>query len=223
KTKSTTFIAGLNANNALLYKGSVPWAVHIWSSYDNGTIHQIFKGPNLIGQQTFFSGKNGHFNDPVLEVSHVFQQNDTTVWLSTNEGLVKLNPVFNRYSIFKRWQHQIVRELRYTALSPKGLLWVGSGPDGIYTFDVNTNQFIDNFRNDKLDPFSICSNNIVSLYFDRSGNIWCGSYGNGSSFTNIGNNFFRTHISRNETQAWKGNNVISWLGFDPHENLWCIF
>ena len=96
-------------------------------------------------------------------------------------------------------------------------------PGGIYTFDVNTNQFIDNFRNDKLDPFSICSDNIVALYFDRTGNIWCGSYGNGSSYTNIENIFFANHISKNETQAWKGNNNISWLGSDPHENLWCMF
>ena len=67
-------------------------------------------------------------NPGIGSVLHVFQQNDTTVWLSTNEGLVKLNPVTNKYSIFKSWKNQIVRELRYAALSPKGQLWVGSGP-----------------------------------------------------------------------------------------------
>ena len=66
----------------------------------------------------------------------------------------------------------------------------GNRPQGVYTFDINKDQFIDNFRNSKLDPFSICSDNIVSLYFDRMGNIWCGSYGDGSSYANTRKYFF---------------------------------
>ncbi len=220
-TKSTSFISELNTNHALFYKGSAQ-TVHIWSAYDIGTIHQICRNSELIGQQTYFSGKNDPLNNPALEVTHVFQQNDTIVWLSTNEGLVKLNPALNKYRIFNRWQNQIVRELRYAALSPKGHLWVGSGPAGIYSFDVNTNQFIDNFRNNKLDVFSICSDNIVSLYFDKTGNIWCGSYGNGSSYAGTENILFSSHFSKNETQAWNGNNNISWLGSDLHDNVWCM-
>ena len=45
-----------------------------------------------MSQQTFFAGKNDPLNNPVLDVSHVLQQNDTTAWISSNEGLVKLNP-----------------------------------------------------------------------------------------------------------------------------------
>jgi signal transduction histidine kinase/ligand-binding sensor domain-containing protein len=222
KTGTTSFIAELKANHALFYKSDATKSVHIWSTYDKGTIHQLFRDSRLIGQQTFFAGKNDPLKNPVFEVNHVLQQNDTTAWLSTNEGLVKLNPVLNKYRLFNRWQNQIVKEFRYAALSPKGQLWVGSGPGGIYTFDVNTLQFIDNFRNDKLDPFSLCSDNIVSLYFDQTGNIWCGSFGNGSSYSHIENIFFANHLSKNETQAWKANNSISWIGMDPHENLWCI-
>ncbi len=221
KTKSTSFVSELNATNAQLYMGS-GHTINIWSSYDKGTIHQVYRDKKIAGQQTYFSGKKGPLSNPELVVSHVFQQNDTTVWLSTNEGLVKLNPAVNRYEVLNRWQKQTVRELRYAALSPKGQLWLGSGPSGIYTFDVKTNRFIDNFRNDKLDPFSVCSDNIVSMYFDRTGTIWCGSYGNGCSYANTQNSFFSNYISRNETQAWNSNNNISWLGSDPNGNLWCM-
>ncbi|MGZ8558092.1 MAG: ligand-binding sensor domain-containing protein, partial [Chitinophagaceae bacterium] len=223
KTKSTTFISGLNANNALFYKSSVTQDVHIWSSYDKGTIHQVYRDTQLISEQTFFAGKNKSPVNTELEVIHVLQQNDTTVWLSTNKGLVKLNPVLNNYRIFNSWQNQTVRELRYTAFSNKGQLWAATGPDGIYVFDVNTNQFIDNFKNDKSDPFSVCSDNIVSLYFDKTNNIWCGSYGKGVSYANLGNTLFTTHISQKQTQAWNGNNHIQWLGLDPAENIWCMF
>ena len=150
------------------------------------------------------------------------QQNDTTVWLSTNAGLVKLNPATKKYYILNKWRNKIVNEIRYAAFSPKGQLWLGSGPAGIYIFDVNTNQFINNFRNNKSDPLSICSDNIVTLYFDRTGNIWSGSYGNGTSYASTENIFFGSHLSTAEMQASNGNNYISWLGEDKDKRIWCL-
>jgi len=188
KTQKTTFVSELNAENALLYKG-LGQTVHIWSSYNKGTIHQVYKNKKLISQQTYFSGEDGPVGNSGLVINHVFQQNDTLVWLSTNEGLVKLNPALNQYKLYNKWQKQKIVEVRYVALSSKGQLWVATGRDGVYIFDIKTNQFIYNFRNNKLDPFSICSDNIVSLYFDRIGNVWCGSYGNGSSYANTENIF----------------------------------
>jgi ligand-binding sensor domain-containing protein len=160
----------------------------------------VYKNKKLIDQQTYFSGKGGRMNDLKLEISHVFQQNDTLVWLSTNEGLVRLNPFLNKYQVYNKWQDQNVIEVRYATFSPNGQLWVATGTAGIYAFDVKANQFIYNFRNNKLDPLSICSDNIVSLYFDRVGNIWCGSYGNGSSYAHTENNFFENHLSKAETR-----------------------
>jgi signal transduction histidine kinase/ligand-binding sensor domain-containing protein len=221
KQKKTSFVSEFNTYHAALYKGSGD-IVNIWSAYDKGTIHQAYRKNKLIEQQTYFSGKSGLFNDLELVVSHVFQQNDTVVWLSTNEGLVKLNPTTNQYQILKTWQKEVVKELRYSALSPSGQLWVATGPSGVFVFDIKTNQFVGNFRNNKLDPFSVCSDNIVTLYFDRMGNVWVGSYGEGSSYVNIKNTFFTDHISKNETQTWNSDNSISWLGMDAHKNLWCL-
>ena len=219
KTKRTSFIADLDATNALLYKGSKE-AIHIWSSYDKGTIHQVYRDKKLIEQQIYFSGKGGPVNNPELEVIHVFHQNDSTAWLSTNEGVVKLNPLLNTYSIYNKWQRQKVNEVRYTMLSPKGQLWVATGGQGVYTFDINTSQFVYNFRNNKLNSFSICSDNIVAIYFDRMGNVWCGSYGNGCSYANTENVFFTNYLSKDEGQAWNTGNNILWLSSDANENLW---
>jgi len=222
KTGHTSFIAELNATHAQLFKGSQQ-TIHIWSAYDKGTIHQVYKNSKLISQQTYFAGTDGPVKTPELEIIHILQQNDTTVWLSSNKGLVKLDPESNKYSIHNKWQNQEVKELRYAALSPKNQIWVASGPAGIYIFDTKTNRFIENYRNDELNPLSICSDNIVSLYFDKTGNFWCGSYGSGASYTHTRNNFFSSHVSKNEMQAWKGSNYIDWLGSDLAGNIWCTF
>jgi signal transduction histidine kinase/ligand-binding sensor domain-containing protein len=221
KKKNTSFISEFNSYHALLYRGSAG-TVNIWSAYDKGTIHQVYVNNKLVRQRTYFNSKTGLFNDLELVVFNVFQQNDSSVWLSTNEGLVRLNPIINEYRLFNTWGKEIVKELRYATLSPTGQLWVASGPAGIYAFDTQTNQFTNNFRNNKLDPFSLCSDNVVSLYFDRMGNIWCGSYGEGGSYANTINTFFTNHISKNETQTWNTDNNISWLGADANKNLWCM-
>ena len=35
--------------------------------------------------------------------------------------------------------------------------------------------------------------------------------------------FFQIIFPKDETQAWKSNNNISWLGVDANENIWCMF
>ena len=222
RTKRTSFISELNTTHAVFYKMAASQTVHLWSSYDKGTIHQVFSNSKLIKQETFFTDRNS-VGEPVLEVSHIFQQNDSTAWLSTNEGLVRLNLGNHSYKICNSWEKRLVREIRYATMSPKGQLWLGSGPEGIFTFDVNTNQFIDNFRYDKSDPFSICADNIVSLYFDKMGNVWCGSYGYGASYANIENVFFNKHISQKDTEPWENDIKVKWTAYDHHENLWCRF
>jgi ligand-binding sensor domain-containing protein len=223
ETGITSFIAGLNSSHALLYKNNSGQTVHLWSVYDKGTIHQVYKGKKLIKEDILFNGKDKTSNEPELEIIHVLQQNDSTVWLSANKGLVKLDPLTNKYKVYDSWQDQKVRELRYAITGNNGLLWVATGPDGIYTFDTKTNQFINNLRNDKFDPYTICSDNIVSLYLDKAGNLWCGSYGNGLSYTNTSSSFFTSHISKKETQSAKGNNHISLLGVNLQGNIWCSF
>ncbi len=223
RSGATKFIAAYNTNQALFYIDPLNKIVHLWSAYDKGTIHQVYNENKLLKEETFFDGKNKTFNEPEFIVVHALQQNDSTVWLSTNKGLVKLDPLSNKYQLFDSWQGKNVRELRFTIMTDDHRLWVASGPDGIYNFDTRTNQFINNFRNDKFDPFTICSDNIVSLYLDKMENLWCGSFGNGISYTNTNNSFFSTHISKKETSAWNGNNHISLLGRDLLGNLWCTF
>jgi signal transduction histidine kinase/ligand-binding sensor domain-containing protein len=217
KTKSTQFICEMNEVDGTIYKDSQTNIIHFWSYQSIGTIHLAFKGHNLIKEQSFFSGSSNSFTNP-LHVVHVLQQNDSIAWLSTNEGLICLNAITNTYKVYDHWNGEAVKELRYAAFAANGILWIGSGPSGIYTFDTKKRAFISNYKNDRADPFSICSNNIVSIYFDKSGNVWCGSYGSGASYAGLENIFFTKHmIAANES-----TNSFLWMDFDKNENCWCI-
>lgn len=215
------FVTSTDAVDGTLYYDPGSGTAHIWTYLSISSAHLIFGKDSLIREDRFFNGDINR-NQPSLLIYHVFIQNDSTAWLSTAKGLIELNPLTQTYSIYNTLNGGPVTEIRYVSESPKGLLWVGSGGFGIYTFDIRTKKFIDNFRNYPLDPFSICSNNIVSLYFDRVGNIWCGSFGNGVSYANVENNFFSKFLSKNEMDHWKKENSISWIGSDNQKNVWCI-
>ena len=219
-TKSFRFIVSTDALDGLLYTNTATGALQIWTYLSIGTIHYIFENDSLISRQSYFDGEKKP-GLPSLLIFHVLYQNDSTTWLSTAKGLIELNPKSGMYTIFNKLNNEPVTETRYAAESPAGLLWVGTGNAGIYTFDIRQKKFVDHFRNEALDPFSICSNNIVSIYFDRVGNVWCGSYGNGVSYAYIENNFFSKHLSKAEMDHWKKENNISWLGSDLNGNIWC--
>jgi len=194
--------------------------LHIWTYLSVGTTHYIFRNETMVKEEHFFQQQEKG-NKPTL-VYHAFFQNDSTVWLSTAKGLVELNPVTNTYQTYNKMNREPVIETRFTTLSPTGTLWVSTGGYGIYTFDTRIKKFIDHFQNSLLDPSSIGNNNIVSMYFDRVGNIWCGSYGNGVSYANVEAKLFSKHLSKNEMDKWKKQNNIYWMGFDPEGNAWCV-
>ncbi len=222
RTQAIDSITEIPAVDGVLWYDSLTNTRHFWTYLTSGSTHYVFKNKTLVKKETLFSSIDKKPATPVFQVVHVLPQNDSVVWLSTTEGLVELNPLTGKYTLYKNQEAKRVNELRYTAIGPNGLLWVATGNNGLYTFNLKTKKFIDSYRNYRLDPYSINSNNIVSLYFDRVGNIWCGSYGQGVSYTNVEKNYFQKLLSRNDLERWEGNNNVHWIGYDNAGGLWCI-
>ncbi|HEY4966231.1 MAG TPA: two-component regulator propeller domain-containing protein, partial [Puia sp.] len=221
RSRKFRFAIKTDAVDGMLYVNPVTKTTHIWSYLSIGTTHFIFQNDSLIRQDHCFSDSKNREGSP-LQIFHVYYQNDTTVWLSTAKGLMELNPVSGNDQVYDKMDGKPVVEIRSTAISPKGLLWVSTGGFGIYTFDIPSKKFVENFRNFILDPYSICSNNIVSMYFDRVGNIWCGGFGNGVSYANVETRFFSKNLSKVELDPWKKENNVYWARSDQKGNIWCI-
>jgi signal transduction histidine kinase/ligand-binding sensor domain-containing protein len=214
-------VINTDAVDGTLHVDSASHKIQIWTYLSIGTTCFAFDKDSLIYRKSYFTG-NKNTALPALLIFHVLKENDTTVWLATAKGLIELNTETSHFATYNQLKSETVNENRYVARSPGGLLWVGTGNAGLYTFDPTTRKFVDHFRNETLDPYSVCSNNIVSIYFDRVGNIWCGSYGNGISYAHIENNFLSKHLSKTEMDRWKKENNISWLNADGNGNIWCM-
>ncbi len=221
QTKKFKFAVSTDAVDGMLVINPSSGTIHIWSYLSIGTSHFVFKRYSLVRQERFFYDGKSRYGT-ALQIFHVYPQNDSTVWLATAKGLFELNPGTGNYKVYNSLDSEPVTEIRFSAISPKGLLWVSTGGFGIYTFDIQTKKFVDHFRNFVVDPFSICSNNIVSMYFDRVGDIWCGSFGNGVSYANVESRFFSKNLSKIELDSWKKENNVYWLKSDLRGNIWCI-
>ena len=221
KSKKFRFVVSTEAVDGMMYLSPVSKTIHVWSYLSIGSSRYIFKNDSLISKDRFFyETKNKSTN--ALQIFHVYEQNDTTVWLSTSKGLIALDPVSGTYNLYDEMEGKPITEIRSVAISPKGIMWVSTGGFGLYTFDMVARKFTENFRNFILDPYSICSNNVVSMYFDRVGNIWCGSFGNGVSYASVESRFFSKYLSKVELDPWKKENNVYWVRSDQKGNIWCI-
>lgn len=63
----------------------------------------------------------------------------------------------------------------------KGNIWIGTKGEGLYCLKPITDDSFEvtQYRHDVTDPYSLGSNQIYSLYEDRKGNIWIGSFEGG--------------------------------------------
>ncbi|MCG8376336.1 MAG: hypothetical protein MI702_07620, partial [Chlorobiales bacterium] len=55
-----------------------------------------------------------------------------------------------------------------------GHLWIGTADAGLYRYDPASGRII-SFRHDPVNPHSLSSNRILSLFVDKSGTIWVGT------------------------------------------------
>jgi ligand-binding sensor domain-containing protein/signal transduction histidine kinase len=55
----------------------------------------------------------------------------------------------------------------------EGYLWIGGGDGGLDRFDERTGRF-KHYRHSPADPNSLISDNVFTIYIDRSGHMWVG-------------------------------------------------
>lgn len=108
------------------------------------------------------------------------------LWLGTYGGLILFHPQTGKYrkitiSVKGKIRHsQLIASLINTS---SNILWVGTSDQGLYSYNIVENKFIE-FRHDPKDSSTLSSNNIRTMILNDDGNIWVGTYGGGLDFFN---------------------------------------
>ncbi len=106
------------------------------------------------------------------------------LWIDTRSGLSRYDPTtkkFKNYTVASTNQTTkpglLVNAILDICLDGD-YLWIATENGGLSRMNMKAETFT-NFKHDKDDPNSILNNSIWSLYKDRQGRIWVGSYAKG--------------------------------------------
>ena len=108
----------------------------------------------------------------------VYQDREGVLWVGTNAGLDRFDPETERFV------HYPTLPVLSMCQDREGTLWVGTLGGGLGTFDRESapgdgaEQFV-YYQNDPNDPHSLSDNTVVSIYEDRDGVLWIGTFSGG--------------------------------------------
>jgi signal transduction histidine kinase/ligand-binding sensor domain-containing protein/DNA-binding response OmpR family regulator len=118
-------------------------------------------------------------------INGLFTDTSGMLWIATQEG--GLNKFNIEAGLFTRFQHDpddpkslgnnTVISIVESNFSNNNVLWITSF-NGLEQLDLATNQFT-HYQHNPSNPKSLSDNNLHSMYKDRTGIIWIGTWGGG--------------------------------------------
>jgi ligand-binding sensor domain-containing protein/serine phosphatase RsbU (regulator of sigma subunit) len=101
---------------------------------------------------------------------------DSTLYFVTDIGIKKYNPEENDFDQFVIEKMPLYFQIITLLEDSKGDFWFGTNHDGLYKYESQKDSFLFYNTRDGL------ANNVISTIFeDRYGNIWAGTWGGGIS------------------------------------------
>ncbi len=113
-------------------------------------------------------------------VESIVEDSTGNIWVGTDKGLAKLAPDgthFTTYSSSVGSPRLSSRLINALACDAHNRLWIGTN-DGIDIFDIRANT-VTNYKPDIRNAASISSRAIRSIFFDKNGVYWIGTFRGG--------------------------------------------
>jgi PAS domain S-box-containing protein len=168
------------------------------------------------------------------DIRSILEDKSGRIWIGTPVGLnLFTNPkdhpkksMFVHYQNSSYDQNSISKGAVLSLLEDdKHNLWIGIENGGLDLLDLNTykkgvNNFV-HFKNDPNRGTSLSNNSIYSLFQDKQGNIWIGTFGNGLNILNpIADKFMhfksepgsKNSLSNNQVNVFLEENDFLWIG-----------
>ena len=154
------------------------------------------------------------------EVYAVIQDKQGFVWALTGNGLNRFDGyTFKIYDYNPSDSNSITAGLFYSLQQDKkGIFWMNSESQGIYSFNPITGLFF-NYRNNPRNTNSLADDLTQGLAVDKNGNIWIATHNGLDKLDPVTRQF--THFIHNKTDNSSiSSNKIYSICIDEDDNLW---
>ncbi|TQV85068.1 hybrid sensor histidine kinase/response regulator transcription factor [Aliikangiella coralliicola] len=182
------------------------------------------KGVNVIDSNNFKVATNFQFKsdsrrlieDDVWDVL-ITDQDD--IWLGSNKGLSLFNINTGKFeSFFSGINQENNASVQIIEEGPDGQLWLGTR-NGLILFDPATKKYV-HYQHKENKPESLGGQSILSIFKDREGLFWFGSYAKGIDKYNPEMKRFGHHVSSGNDDECLSGNLIYSSYIDSYGDIW---
>jgi signal transduction histidine kinase/ligand-binding sensor domain-containing protein len=202
---------------------------NIWIGTSDGLNLSDTLNYEFISLKNDKKDKNTIFNN---NIRTLYQDSKNRIWVGTNTGLslLKYKKGAPEKCVFINYKHnpsnkESISDGAVLALTEDkyGRLWIGIESRGLDIIDLNTfeenNCVFHHYRYNPNDNTSLSYNSVYSIYKDRNGSIWLGTFGDGIDIYNkLIKNFTHYKQELNNPNSLSNNFVNSFFEEDDH--LW---
>jgi len=149
------------------------------------------------------------------------QEDGNVLWLGGNDGLWRYDPSGKDVHFVRAAGTEALKKLTILAIhrDKTGILWLGTGYDGIFRFDP-VKQTLQRFVFNEADTHSLSSNTVNTLWMDKRSRLWAGTQGGGVDMLDTGADLSSPHFMRFGMENGLPSKVIDTILEDDEGNIW---
>lgn len=216
QTKRYTNSGLLIANRCLVHKNTK-------SEFE---LYSFFYGQHVIQKYKLINSKliKTHFfakSKQELTFKNTYcitVDNDSVLWMGTNEGLVKINTQAETTTVYNKYENTVVSDVRGIAINSKYVFAASS--NGLLIFDRKLNSFSKRIKSDPTNPYSLSVNNLNDLYLDYENILWVSIWNKGIDYTNINKSNYQLILNQNTTGIENSKIDYHAIANDSEGNYW---
>jgi len=204
----------------------------LWIGSRLGGVDRYVVSENKFYHYRFNKEDTSTISDNSVNV--LFEDSKGNLWLGTKKGLNRFNKsdgTFTRFNFYNE------NDLVHSVISITAIcedhhqnLWIGTSK-GLYKMDISNIHFslsnawnlsgITLYRHLPSNPKSLSGDYIRSLYIDRFGKLWVGTFGTGINQYNETTNTFSHFLVNSQSNSFSLiGNFISSIYEDSKKNIW---
>ena len=151
-------------------------------------------------------------------VNSIIEDNARVLWLGTSGGLVEFDRKAETFiSYIHDPQNPLSNPLSICEDS-SGHIWIATLA-GLDVFNKKTKTF-SNYVHDEKDPGSLSSNEVTSVFMDRSGALWISTGGTGVNKLNCPNPLFKKYIYSPWKKGTLSSDKVYYLFENKRGTIW---
>lgn len=210
---------------------------HVWSVADGGNgmlyIGHVQNGFSVLSikekKTKNFSNNPQDVNSlPGNEVTCVYKDNNSNIWVGTDKGLALYNPEAENFITFNALGNNISHRVYDIRQLDGNKLWLAMEFGGIAILDLSqrlfhaSNQTHFNLIKEGDDEYGLSNSSVRCLYQDSFHNVWAGTWGGGINFIRHEPPLFSTYKYSPfpSTDNSLTSKIASGVCMDKTGNLW---